>query len=499
MSLVNDMLRDLDQRRQGPGEGSVTAEITPAIQQPVRNRISPGLFWGGMILTLLLITAAAVYFLAPGWVNKQLSQAPPSSVAKQQPVRAPTQALDSAELSDSTAPDASGIAEATAPEVLPVPRSEETESLVIGELNWQRLGSGYRLTVDASAEPVYSVRNRGPRQLRLLFEDARLGEPMPALPEQLLEAASLSPDERGLLLALDTDGDVRFQVFAISREGSHQLIVELQPLVAKPTAVVQADQSQTVVVGSSAHAGSGGGLAVSVVSGSSNKPEPATEKPGASKSGPAVPADREAERPVRPLVKTTRQLTPEQQDQQQAAKARSLIRKGRETEATELLSDYLSKQPRAPLSRQLLASLLVSAQQLKKASLVIEEGLKQDPEHIGLRKIKARIQLQNGKPTAAIALLERAAPPSADDPEFYQLRAAAMQRAGQHASASRVYYQLLQQDSTRPSWWAGLAISLEALGRSEQARQAYQNVLQIPGVTPTLVKFVRQRIRGLSR
>ena len=122
-----------------------------------------------------------------------------------------------------------------------------------------------------------------------------------------------------------------------------------------------------------------------------------------------------------------------------------------------------------------------------------------DPEHQGLRKIKARILMQNTKHAQAVTLLQSSMPALSVDPQYHQLRAAALQGSKQHKDASNVYYQLLQQDSTQAAWWLGLAISLEALEKRQQAFQAYNNVLQIPRAAAPLSEYAQRRIRLLGQ
>lgn len=89
-----------------------------------------------------------------------------------------------------------------------------------------------------------------------------------------------------------------------------------------------------------------------------------------------------------------------------------------------------------------------------------------DPLHPGLGKLRAGLLIQSGELSAAIELLQNAPPELATDPEFHQIRAAALHAAGEHKQAAEAYPGLLQTRADEPSWWIDLALSLEALKKT---------------------------------
>ena len=78
------------------------------------------------------------------------------------------------------------------------------------------------------------------------------------------------------------------------------------------------------------------------------------------------------------------------------------------------------------------------------------------------------------------------------------LIAAAYQRLGHHQLAVNTYQQALQADATQGKNWISLAISLEKVGQSNKAYDAYQTALKGHGINSRLRDFVSQRIQVLA-
>ncbi|MCW8887353.1 MAG: hypothetical protein OQK12_19180 [Motiliproteus sp.] len=463
MSLVNDMLRDLDNRRQTPNTNTTSQVITPAAAEQPESGSKVGFAALVTVLALAIAGFLGWPYLKPylGMDSKPTTKVlMPPEVAIPPPAKSKateTAAIEAEELMQN---------QAQASEV-PVQVMADVSEVTIE--SWQRTGDGYRLMLSSEKALEYVVDTQSNRQLELQFNNLRLVGEMPALPDSLITAAHvMSLGQNRLLLNLATESPARFQVYPSQTRVGFLLNIELQPEIE--AAVVAADKPVTATP-----------VSEETVQVTKVAPQPAPP------------------RPVKPLVKTSKPLTVVQLDRQQVQRASQLIGKQRLKEAESLLERYLIAQPRAIESRRLLASLRIGQGYLKGASQLIETGLNQQPNDSGLTKLKARILLINAKPDEAVALLQQSPPALTDDAEYHQLHAAALQSLGDHDPASKIYYQLLQQDSTQASWWVGLAVSLEALQQTDKAREAYRNVLKIPAATGTLKDFARQRMANLLR
>lgn len=90
-------------------------------------------------------------------------------------------------------------------------------------------------------------------------------------------------------------------------------------------------------------------------------------------------------------------------------------------------------------------------------------------------------------------------------PNFYQhsqllaLAAQGEQRSGQHKKAINLYQQLIRMEPNDAKWRAGLGISLEASGASENAIKMYKLALGMKNLPTALAKFCRARLQFLSQ
>jgi len=107
----------------------------------------------------------------------------------------------------------------------------------------------------------------------------------------------------------------------------------------------------------------------------------------------------------------------------------------------------------------------------------------------------AQLQAELGDPAGALSTLDRV-PAGHRDPAYHALAAAVAQRAGRHDLAVAEYGATLRSAPDNAAAWVGLGVSLQALGRNEQALAAYQGAARVP-LGADLRRFVETRIRAL--
>jgi MSHA biogenesis protein MshN len=83
--------------------------------------------------------------------------------------------------------------------------------------------------------------------------------------------------------------------------------------------------------------------------------------------------------------------------------------------------------------------------------------------------------------------------------DFYAMKAAALQKTGQHAQAVQVFQQLARQHPDQARWWLGMALSYDALQQQQQALVAYRQAL-VSGsaLSVASVDYVKKRISALE-
>ena len=74
-----------------------------------------------------------------------------------------------------------------------------------------------------------------------------------------------------------------------------------------------------------------------------------------------------------------------------------------------------------------------------------------------------------------------------------------MQRAGRHEEAVKHYLVALRSDPSMPNWLVGIGISMQALGRENDAAEAFQRAKDGGQLPAAFIAFVDQRLHQLKR
>lgn len=229
------------------------------------------------------------------------------------------------------------------------------------------------------------------------------------------------------------------------------------------------------------------------------KPEPvrveATE-PETPASKPVVAENKstqEAEAPT-PPVKQVRE-TPEAIDRRVSRELSSLLRSGENGEAEQRLQELAATQA-ATASREVFARQMLLQGMPDRALAWLPVSL--TDSDAGLRLLRARALHASGKLPAALATLESNVPAVNQNVEYRITLATLLQQAGRNTDAARHWSALIAEDDSRAAWWVGLAIALETGGEINSAVRAYSQAAQLPGLSPSLADYVRERLKALQ-
>jgi MSHA biogenesis protein MshN len=138
--------------------------------------------------------------------------------------------------------------------------------------------------------------------------------------------------------------------------------------------------------------------------------------------------------------------------------------------------------------------LLLQQKNNTAAKSVIDAGLELHPDNLIFVKLKAHLLVDEDKITEAISLLEDAAPPLMDNPDYHAFVAALYQREGKSALAASLYKQLLSLQPSNAKWWVGLGVALDAMGSHSQALEAYTNATNTNGLNPELKAYAESQL-----
>jgi MSHA biogenesis protein MshN len=250
-------------------------------------------------------------------------------------------------------------------------------------------------------------------------------------------------------------------------------------------------------------------------------PKPATTKPAAAPKPPAsdapfmpaptltaaaatmaepakaasanAPAAAPATAPAAQVDKKFNPASPLQRAQALHAQAVDAAGSGHRQTAIERATEALKFDPALHAARHLAAVLLVEAGRAGDAEALIAQALNaQTPAASAL--LLAQLVAERGDAGAALALLERQRLTGA---EADGLRAALLAQQGDFAHALPAYEAALRRQPDNATWWAGLAVALEAEGQPQRARAAYERAAAIGLPSPDLAAHAESRLRAL--
>jgi MSHA biogenesis protein MshN len=171
-----------------------------------------------------------------------------------------------------------------------------------------------------------------------------------------------------------------------------------------------------------------------------------------------------------------------------------LLGHGHASDAAQLLASALSNRPSWSDARSALAALQAESGDRRQALATLLDGVALDP--IRFAPTAAQLQAELNNPAGALQTLDRVPAASRDQP-YRALAGAIAQRAGQHELAIAEYEAALRSAPSDWLAWVGLGVSLQALGRDQQALEAFRNGAH--GTLSTEVRrFVEARIRVLT-
>ncbi|MBI5429733.1 MAG: hypothetical protein HY938_04660 [Nitrosomonadales bacterium] len=148
-------------------------------------------------------------------------------------------------------------------------------------------------------------------------------------------------------------------------------------------------------------------------------------------------------------------------------------------------------------ARQALVALLLEGKRNADAEKVLFDGLNSKPEHTGLTMLLARLQVERGALEQAVMTLEKSLPFAETQADYRAFLAALLQRQNRNEEAIGHYQVVLQHAPGNGIWLMGYGISLQAVQRNAEAKDAFQRALDTQTLSPELQAFVQQKIKGL--
>lgn len=451
MSLINDMLRDLEQRRKQEAQQKPLSSSVAVNRKSVKKR--PPLIPGTLVvLMMVMLVAGWTYYLpkesvsplkvAASAVHDGAIEAPPSTTVT------PALVLGSEPLTSAS------------PLLMAVNLVDDAQQVQL-ELTFNLFPAGVE---------IRSLPEEGRVLIRLPATQLKQGVVVPQPQRDNISKISMVPTSAGLdlIIALVAGQHVATSQHFDQHRAKLVIGLDFPPL---PSVEVLADSEVKIETTSAAL-------------------PPAPEvKPNV---GPALTP---AATLTQPLVRTQR--LPET-DEQLYQLGLQQLRQGDLRAAQENFAGALRTNPEHLTARLELIGVLQRRADEQSALRLIQEGLQLQPAQPELRKLFAHHLLYQQRHHEALAQLEQVPIPVVGaDPDYHALRAAIYQELGDYPRAALLYAQLLEQRPREHLWWLGLAIALEQQGMSSGARDAYRTALEGSGLRPDLERFVHERLQHL--
>lgn len=445
MSLVNDMLRDLETRRAAPNErlqldGLYAVDEAAAVRRDRYERIRRGSIWLMAVILIGVLVGLMIGRVVKGVPDLATVTHP---VAPAPVVQLPVQVLDVLPQHD-----ARGLVlQLLLDRSVTYQRSEENGAVSLRLKDTQLVGEPQQSRVQREGRSLsWRVENKGADVQILLVG---LGDSLDV--RDRLEAAG----DRWMLWV-----EVPMNT-AVAVDDEPLLLDNLPPAEAAP-AQVEAPMPAWV---------------------SAPLPAPAAAPPAAAQPAPAASA---------PQVK----IATHQPDS--LALARQAMQDGDNARAISLLENLQKTRGRDPEVLRWLARAYLAAGDQQRLLTWLPAQLAQLPDDSELRLLLARAQLQAGDNEGAVATLEQNPPRLEQEPTYFALLAASYQQTGQWQNSVELYRRMVALRPSQSTWQLGLAIALEQLDQSAEAGRHYRLALQGLGLDDSARRFASERAKMLG-
>lgn len=163
-----------------------------------------------------------------------------------------------------------------------------------------------------------------------------------------------------------------------------------------------------------------------------------------------------------------------------------------------MLTEILAKDPSYSPARESLATLLIEQKNFDKALDIIQTGLQQRPFYPQYVQLKARILVDQKKIAQALNLLLIAPPSLKSYPDYHAFIAALYQQQGKSELARQIYEDLLELQPMNGIWLMGLGIAYEKLGNHNQAANAFLKAINSDNLDPESKAYVETRVQNIQ-
>ena len=201
--------------------------------------------------------------------------------------------------------------------------------------------------------------------------------------------------------------------------------------------------------------------------------------------------------PAGSVDKQIRQASTQQQPDNEFRRASGLMQQDRVNEAIAGYEAVLQLDAGHDAARQAMLGLLLENKRNADAERVLQDGLKHNPRQSGFAMLLARLQVERDALSLALDTLQKTLPYAYQQADYQAFIAALLQRQNRHNEAISRYQIALQLSPNSGVWLMGLGISMQAVQRNEEARDAFRRAIESRTLSAELQAFVEQRLKEL--
>lgn len=448
MSLINQMLRDIDARRSSNGDSPLAAHDEVRVL-PEAKTLPLAKLWLG-VAAIGVIGAGAffggAYLFPPA---RELPATPPFSASLLPAPVPPVAAVAPGAANPNAAPTGtSPVAAPAAPVVAPAPTPAPTPVAVPDARSPKREA--------ANVVPPNGTKQAVGKTNELPVEKTA-GKPA----EKASEKAAGKTAEK----------------IAEKSENSDKLdksVTPVMPAMPKTARIptVQADEPMPAQL-------------------PSESPARRREASAATRIAAAQPAVR-----ANPSIERSNAVrAPRERAELEYRKAIEEANLGRVSDAVDGLQRALREDAQHIPARQLLLKFLLEAKRTDEALQVLQDGLQAQPAHTGWAMSLARLQVDRGDLGGAWATLEQTLPAAGNNADYLGFAGYVARRLGHNDDAAARYLAATRIAPADGRWWLGLGLAFDAEGRVTEARDALLRAKACGNLNAELSAIVERKLR----
>ena len=198
-------------------------------------------------------------------------------------------------------------------------------------------------------------------------------------------------------------------------------------------------------------------------------------------------------------VSISKQIRPDQKSENFYQQALINLQQGRVAEAQANLTQALEANQSNQEARQTLAGLLIDNKRNDEAKAILTAGLVIAPEQSDFRMALARLQVEAGDRVSALNTLEQGLIYAKANADYQSFFATLLQRLERHEEAINHYMIAISLNDATPNSLIGLGISLQAVGKLENAKDAFTRAQASTTLTPELSQFIEQQLKQINQ